>query len=538
MRSSIDWLRSKLLHAEVAKKHAARFEREAQALAKLSHPNVIQVYEVGEANGQTFIAMELVRGQTLRAWREESKEPRTWRECVNVYLQAGAGLAAAHDAGLVHRDFKPDNVIIDDKDHVRVLDFGMARRIVEPQTVHEDDRIVGLDTEGTALEASLTQSGAILGTPYYMSPEQWRGEEVGPHSDQFSFCVALHEALYGERPFGLETIYEVMGSSAKARIQPPDVKKAASPSQLRHMVLRGLAHDPRERWPSMNALLAELRGLVAPRSRRFIARGLAVGLVAMAGSGAVAYYLEVKERCTGAQAQLHGIWDDARRQQVQDAVLGTGLSYASDTWERIEPRLEDYAAVWVDKHTEVCEATSVRGEQTGEAMDLRMGCLRERKVALNAAVKVLAAADDTVVEKATSLVETLPSLDRCDDLARLQRMHQRVPPPEDPRVAQEVEALREQLASIGAEYKAGKYAYVLEHIEPVVQRAKALRYGPLLAESLVQRALAYDNRDELTEAEQDLEQAFTIAAEHGYDALATDAVSYSRLDGWCSSGAQ
>ncbi|MEM9460808.1 MAG: tetratricopeptide repeat protein [Myxococcota bacterium] len=516
----------KVLHAEVDQEHTARLRREAQALAKLSHPNVVQVYEVGEADGQTFIAMELVRGQTLRTWMEESKKPRSWQECVNVYLQAGAGLAAAHEAGLVHRDFKPDNVIIDAKGQVRVLDFGLARWAVNTYAWHEDDRPADLDAKNIALEASLTQSGTILGTPLYMPPEQWHGEDAGARSDQFSFCVALYEALYGQRPFAIETIYELMGSDswdAKARIQRPEAGKAAVPFRLRQVVLRGLAHNPEQRWPSMGALLVELRRLAVPRGFRVIARGLAVGLAAVAASMAFGYYLQVKERCTGARAHLDGVWDDSHRRRVRGAILGTELSFAPDTWERIEVRLDDYARAWEGKYTEVCEATSVRDEQTKEAMDLRMACLHDRKSALGAAVRVLVDADDTVVEKAVPLIEALPSMDRCDDLDWLQQLRQRVPPPEDPRVAHEVDVLRRQLVSIKAEREAGRYADALKHLESVVQRAKTLGYEPLLAKVLLERGRAREQGDDFIDAERDLERAFMLAADHGHDALVANA---------------
>ncbi|MEM9460221.1 MAG: serine/threonine-protein kinase [Myxococcota bacterium] len=523
----------KILHAEVDEDDTARLKREAQAMAKLSHPNVIQVHEVGETAGQTFIAMELVRGQTLRAWLTDPDQTRSWRECVDVYLQAGAGLAAAHEAGLVHRDFKPDNAIIDDKGQVRVLDFGLARRTVSTESEHEDDRPTALDADNLVLEASLTQPGTILGTPCYMPLEQWRGQDTGPHSDQFSFCVALYEAVYGERPFDGASRVALMVSMTKGAVRPVP-KGSVVPSRLRAVLLRGLASDSGQRWPSMEALLIELRRLVVPRRWWWVAVSLAAGLLAIAF--ALAYRAQVDQeaerarqaelarRCTGASAQLHGVWDDVRRQHVRDAVLGTERSYAPDTWARIRPRLEGYARTWAGKYTEVCEATSVRGEQTEEAMELRMGCLHDRKVALDATVEVLADADDTVVEKAVQIVEALPSMDRCDDLAMLQRMRQRVLPPGDPQVAREVEALREQLAGIEAERKGGRYADALERAERAAQRAETLGFEPLLAEAIFERAAGRHNTDAFVEAEEDFERVFEIAARHGNDALAARAV--------------
>ena len=524
----------KILHAEVDEGDNARLEREAQAMAKLSHPNVIQVHEVGETEGQTFIAMELVRGQTLRAWMEQPGQARPWRACVDVYLQAGAGLAAAHEAGLVHRDFKPDNAIIDDKGHVRVLDFGLARRTMSTEAEREDDRPTALDANDLALEASLTQPGTVLGTPCYMPLEQWRGLGAGPHSDQFSFCVALYEAVYGERPFEGASMVALMVSMLGGVVRPAP-KGSVVPARLRAVLLRGLAPEPGQRWPSMEALLTELRRLVMPRAWRWVAVSLAVGLSAVAG--ALVYRVQVEHEaqrarqaelarlCTGASDQLDGVWNDERRQQVRDAVLGTERSFAPDTWARIEPALDDYARTWVDEYTEACKATSVRGEQTQEAMELRMGCLQDRKVALDAAVGVLADADDTVVEKAVRLVEVLPSMDRCNDLTVLRRMRQRVPPPADPKVAREVDVLRGQLAGIQAEREAGRYADAVAHVETVLQRAETLGYGPLLAEALLVRGRARQQIEQIVEAERDFEQVFALATEHGFDALAAKAVT-------------
>ncbi len=517
----------KVLHSNPTKRQGQRLKREAQALAKLAHPNVVQVFEVGEAEDQVFVAMELVEGQTLRQWHNDRDPPRGWKECVEVYLQAGRGLAAAHAEGLVHRDFKPSNAIVDHQQRVRVVDFGLVRGVEGGRLdeSREDGPEVTLKPKDDALGSPLTRAGQVMGTLPYMPLEQLDGQLADARSDQFSFCVSLFEAVYGQRPFMGDTMAVLMASVAAGQIRPAP-RRTKVPAKLRQVLLRGLTAEPEQRWPSMDTLLAELSTLIVPRSRRWLAVGLTGGLAALGGTLALGQYAEVRDRCTGAQTELDGVWDVARSQQVQGAVLGTDLPYAADTWERIEPRLDGYAQAWTRKHTEVCEATIKRGEQTDEAMDLRMSCLRERKVALRAAVTVLADADDTVVEKAVRLVEALPSIDPCDDLHRLQQLRQRIPPPEDPQVEQQVEAVRARLAVITAERKAGRPADALEHVEPVVLRAEALEYGPALAEALLERGSARHDNDELAEAERDLERAFILAAEHGHDAVAASAVAW------------
>ncbi|MEM9457806.1 MAG: serine/threonine-protein kinase [Myxococcota bacterium] len=496
----------KVLHGNLGEEHKQRLLREAQALAKLSHPNVVQVYEVGAHEGQAYIAMELVQGQTLRDWL--SQEPRPgWRERLHVFLQAGEGLAAAHARGLVHRDFKPRNAVIEHEGRVRLLDFGLARRTDEELTATSVD----LSVEEAVLDISLTQTGAVMGTPAYMAPEQIRGQEADPRSDQFGYCVSLYEALYGERPFGGTSMAELMVSSASGQVRPVP-RGHEVPAALRSVVLRGLAPEPDDRWPSMEELLAELRKLASPRKRRgWLAVGVAGGLAAL-GLG-IAQYAAVGLRCEGAEEWLVGVWDDGRRHEVQQAILDTKLATAADTWERIEPRLDAYAEAWANKHGQVCEATSVRQEQSADVMDLRMECLRGRLVSLRESVGVLAHANETRVQRAMDLVAGLPSLSRCDDVPALRAD---VPRPEDPAVAKQIESLRGQLAQARSLYRAGEYAQSLAVAEQVVRGAELLSYPSLLAEALLSRADAHYYRDQSTEAERDYARAFAVAAEHGH----------------------
>jgi tetratricopeptide (TPR) repeat protein/tRNA A-37 threonylcarbamoyl transferase component Bud32 len=512
----------KVLHRELGEQHTQRLLREAQALAKLSHPHVVQVYEVGEANGQAFIAMELVQGRSLREWLMQDPRPG-WRECVQVYVQVGEGLAAAHAQGLVHRDFKPGNAVIDGAGRARVLDFGLARRMhdaadARPSVEARVEASVEPSVEEAALAQSLTRTGAVVGTPAYMAPEQLKGLEADARSDQFAYCVALYEALCGKRPFEGSSMAALMVSMLSGQVRPVP-RGTEVPAAVRTVLLRGLAIDPGARWPSMDALLGELRRIVSPRRRGWLALGVAGGLAAI-GLG-IAQYAEVGFRCDGASAQLEGIWDEERRQALGDAILGTQLSYATDTWVRVEQRLDEYSQGWADKHTEVCEATSVRQEQSAEVMDLRMECLRGRKVALREAVKVLVQADATRVENAVDLLASLPGLSRCDDVEALAA---ELPPPEDPDVAAQVEALRESLVQAATLREAGVHGEALTVADAVMAQAEPLAYAPFLAEALLARGGVQQRLGHYQEAEQELERAFLMAIEHGHDQVATRAV--------------
>ncbi len=500
-------------------KHTTRLLREAQALAKLSHPNVVQVYEVGEVEGQAFVAMELVEGQTLRAWMRQNPRP-SWTRCIEVFVQAGMGLASAHERGLVHRDFKPSNAIIDDKGRARVLDFGLARQVEQIERESSPSHSIRTDKmQSMRLDDSLTDTGAVLGTPAYMPPEQIEGLEVDARSDQFSFCVSLYEAVYGERPFEGSSMAALMVSMTHGDVRPAP-KGTKVPGALRKVLLRGLARSPDQRWPSMEVLLAELRRLATPRRRSWLALGVVGGLGLVGVGLGMGRYAEVMDRCTGAATQLAGVWDEARKQEVRAAILGTELPYAPDTWVHVERQLDGYREDWANKYTEVCEATSVRKEQSVEVMDLRMECLEGRRGALRATVKVLGESDAPVVQKATHVASSLPALARCDDVEALRA---EVPPPEDPQVAQEVEALRERLAEIVAMMIAGRYTPALEQLDPVVQRAEALAYLPLVVEATWRRGVLRSKKSDYAGSERDLNRAYMGALEHGHDQIALHA---------------
>ncbi len=275
----------KVLHHELDERHTMRLRREAQALAKLSHPNVVQVYEVGEVDGQTFVAMEKIEGRTLREWMCRDPRP-SWQECVEVYLQVGAGLVAAHEQGLVHRDFKPANAIVDANGRVRVLDFGLARRTEDPDADEPGQaQVLGQEEESAVLDATLTRTGAVLGTPAYMPFEQMIGGEADARSDQFSFCVSLYEAVYRERPFEGTTMPALRVSMRHGELRPAPKGTKVSP-QLRSALARGLSCEPRQRWPSMEELLAELRGMLeVPRRGPWPVLGMVGGVLGVLGLG-------------------------------------------------------------------------------------------------------------------------------------------------------------------------------------------------------------------------------------------------------------
>ncbi len=266
----------------------ARLVREAQAIAQLSHPNVVAVYDVGTtAEGEVYVAMEFVEGDTLTQWMHRWERP--WRDTLDVYREAGRGLAAAHGVGLLHRDFKPDNVLVGADTRVRVTDFGLARSLV---TGHNDEGAQTAFAGPGALRMTLTATGAVMGTPRYMAPEQLKGLDVSAAADQFSFCVALYDALYGQHPIDGDTAIKMIEENARA--QPPP-EGAGIPGWLWPILARGLDAQPAKRFPSMAALLIELTPpQPSRRRRRYIAMAAAAALVL--GGAAAATVLAPRPR--------------------------------------------------------------------------------------------------------------------------------------------------------------------------------------------------------------------------------------------------
>jgi len=484
---------------------APRLRREARALARLAHPNVVAIYDVGETDGTVYVAMELVEGRTLTAW--QSAQPRPWTEVVDAYLQAGEGLDAAHAEGLVHRDFKPDNAIIDGHARVRVLDFGLA---VAPADDEDDEPA---PEAGVSVFARLTATGTIMGTPAYMAPEQMAGEEADARSDQFSFCVALFEALHGVRPFPGRNIRDIEGAILRSELVDSE---RSVPAWLRRLVLRGLRHDPQERWPDMAALLTALRRgrRRAGRGRRWMAGG---GLLLVGAIGLATPHGLAGRRCDTVADPMQRAWNAEARHDVRAALLGSDRPYAADTWSRVQPGLDRYAREWSQQRQAVCEAG--RREAISRAVhDLRVACLDERRAELEGLVEVLRDADDAVVAQAADAVAGLGGVHRCADV----EVRRDAP-------AQPVDAARlaEVLDALGRAHAlelAGRYAEGLESAREAARLADGLGDPALVAEAGLRVGRLHERLGDYPDAEQALSRAAWLAVEVRHDEVAARAM--------------
>ncbi|HVU49299.1 MAG TPA: serine/threonine-protein kinase [Polyangia bacterium] len=501
-------------------KGASLLLREAQATAKLRHPNVVVIYDVGTVGESVFIAMELVEGETAKAWLR-SRHPG-WREVLEVFIPAGRGLAAAHAANLVHRDFKPDNVMITHDGEVRVMDFGVARQVGA-----REERPLTESLDGAApapyLEANLTRTGALVGTPAYMAPEQFLPDEaIDARTDQFNYCVALYEALYGERPFGRGDIGLLHRRAVAGEVQPPPAQSRVPP-WVRRAVLRGLRPKREERWPSMGELLSALSDDPSVRRRRWLA-GLAGGalVVATALGARMLGGARGPAQCSSGASRLAGAWEPAgasspRKEAIHRAFLASGAPFAEQAFASVSRLLDGFAARWVSGYVDACEATHVRGEQSPEVLDLRMGCLGERLGNLRALTEVLAGADAKVVENAVNAAGALPSVERCSDAAALRAV---VPPPQDPAARREVARVREDLARFVALRDAGQCEAASAKAGPLIAAADATGYDPLRAEVLVAAGILGDNCGDFALAIERLKAAYEAAYAGRDDRLA------------------
>ena len=465
----------KLLAYEAAptSKSQLRLQREAQALAKLSHPNVVAVYDVGIHEGKVFVAMELVEGQTLRQWmgRKEHRE-RSWREVVPVFVAAGRGLAAAHNQGVVHRDFKPANVMLDLHGRVRVMDFGLARAWAEDDEPDDMPRAAG----GAAI--SLTATGSIMGTPAYMSPEQYEDAHVGPASDQFSYCVTLYEALCGARPFKGRDSGSLAVAITSGEVQP---MPRAVPGWLQAVVLRGLSPRIEQRFPSMDALLEALEtgGIRRRRGLAVAATGLLTALVGGVVGVAAWQDASVQAQCVAEGAAVDELWNTEAQSRVKAAFAASGLDRHEEARSRLWPWIDRAVASWRDTRSDVCRGHRETGELDAIMYARASWCLDDRKERLASTLRSFEELD------AAGVGRTLPAIlgqtppEGCTDPTVLRNL----PDPPPPSKRESVVALRHELAELSALYAQGKVKPHVDRARALARDAEALGWPPLVAAS-------------------------------------------------------
>ncbi|PRQ03261.1 Serine/threonine-protein kinase PK-1 [Enhygromyxa salina] len=525
-----------------------RLQREAQAMARLSHPNVVSVFDVGSHRGSVWIAMEYVDGVTLRRWLNQ--ETRSWAEIVELFRQAGEGLAAAHAAGLVHRDFKPDNVLLGTDGRARVADFGLVRpsdsdegadeaaspRVRGQGQGHGPGQEQGLDSSSLGAErrdpdgdpdleetagpgtagptAALTAVGAIVGTPRYMAPEQFQREVADARSDQFSFCVALYEALYGYPPFAGTRFFELAAAVTLGELRPPP-RDSPVPAVIGRALMRGLSREPAARFEDMPSLLAALRVEASPRRWPWAVASVVVAVLAATTAAWLARgEREPSDPCAKGRAQIAQTWSSTREAELRRHFESLELGYADTSLAAVSQGVEAWSQAWAEAYTETC---STRHEQSAELYDMRMACLAQRREQADSLVDLLAEADAELVRDAPQLVSTLPELDACADVETLRAV---APPPADQAAA--VSAVREAFARLEARIGAARLAKVGTELAGLRASVERLGYEPLLAELEQLEGQFARLSDDDAGARAHLLRAHELALGLGHDRLALD----------------
>ena len=519
----------KLVHERRADaRWQARILREAKALARLSHPNVVQIYEAGEYGHKIYLAMELIRGVTLREWlrrrrveagRREGppgQAKQAYQDILRCFERAGRGLAAAHGVGLVHRDFKPDNVLVGDDGRVCVVDFGLVSGSASD---HEDEAVSGIETSVLAerlraLDPDLTVEGSIMGTVSYMSPEQLDGRPTDDLSDQYSFCVALYEALYGSRPFAGATVEE-MRSNVRSGRRAPAVENRAVSTLVRSAIERGLRVEPSARWPSLTELLNVLSHDPSRRRRRLFAAGSVVALACLAFFASQAAERHAEAQCLDLGEVVVVDWDGARP-EVEDVFLSSDSPIGADTWSRVETSLDTWSQQWSQARSGACLAVR-RGEEFGARKEL---CLDAQLVEFRGLLGALKEVDRGGIGNAVRATAKLPRVATCQSPSWLLLSAE---PAADEAKRAMVEDARVELARARGYLYTGAYPRGLELVSDVLDRDESELDDAVRAEALLLSSRFLRKSGDFERATQEAKAAFFLAGRIGHDRVATEA---------------
>lgn len=437
---------------------------EARALAKLDHPNIVKVHDAILEQDQVVVVMELLAGQTLERWQQDAA--RTCEEVIAVYAQAGDGLAAAHDLGIVHRDFKPSNAILGPDHRVRVLDFGLAHLTSPPEPPFES---------GAARPLELTATGDVVGTLGYASPEQLADATITAASDQFSFCVALHLAIEGVSPFTGSNLVERRASIARGElVRATDGRRV--PTWLRAAIARGLSTNPDARFPTMRDLVRELRRRRG--WRRWRAPVLGTATIAASVVATAMMSRPGSDACDGGRALADAVWSSTARSRVGEAILAVRTPYSTEVHGPALGLLDRHASDWRSAHQLACRAHQ-RGETSELLLDRQMTCLSRRLDGLRAAVEVLASTDVHSLPYVMNVASEVPAAEPCLDLELVQAD---VAPPDSLAMRGPISAARERIASAEAQARAGRAELALGTLGAAREIADRIPYPPLRVE--------------------------------------------------------
>ncbi|HKE18563.1 MAG TPA: serine/threonine-protein kinase, partial [Kofleriaceae bacterium] len=461
-------------------------------------------------------------GDNLAAWCRAA--PRSWREIVDAYVQAARGLAAAHRAGLVHRDFKPSNALIDGDGVVQVTDFGLVRAADQPEREPGPPAAAPAGASARpresagALQLSLTRTGAVVGTPAYMAPEQHAGEAVDARTDQWALACSLYEALHGDRPVPGDS-YEEIAAAAQSGTMRPEPSDSAVPRSIRGAIRRALSRRPADRFASMDELIAALSPPL--HARRWWIAGLA-GAAAAIIAPAIALTLFPRGgdevTCTGLDAPLAAIWNRARAGALTARFASAGTGYTVDSAHRALGGLDAYGAEWLAARRRAC--TDARdGQSSSERLDRRMRCLDRRLVEMSALIGALLQADPVAIRGAGTAIGRLNAVSDCAD------PRETVPRPSDAQARARIAAAEDDLARGWAFHALGECERALPLARGAAEVGERTGWSPLRGRALVLRGECENRQGDYQASVATLDGAATEAARAQDDALIAEALA-------------
>ncbi len=517
---AIKLLKPEVFESKSGRDAHKRLLREARAMAKISHANVVTVHDIGTVDGQVYIAMEFVEGGNLGQWLRA--KDRSWQEILGVFVQAGRGLAAAHREGLVHRDFKPDNVLVNKSDEVRVADFGLVS-ISEKrgEALASAQENVGRSMSSGDLD--LTRAGSVMGTALYMAPEQHLGDEVTPASDQFSFCVALYSAFYKRGPFPCRNYKELRKAVINGEVLSVPTSSSV-PKWLQLIILKGLSVTADDRYRSMPALLEALCSDPSIRTRRRIKLAGAGVACAAVLAGLFWSQQDRKRPCQNADASLSEVWDTSRK----SAIAGVFARDRSLEYARFEESIDRYTTDWVSVRKRVCEATHVHGEQSDALLDRRMLCLDQKLHYLQQVLAQLRSGTGVeTLDKALTIASALPPPKGCTDRPELMSRH---PLPTDEKQREKILVADRLVDEAEAHLDLGAQARAIDILEAMLKEPPD--YSPTLAKATSVLGKSKMDLGDLTGAETSLRESIEHGTRAGDDRLvASSWLALMHLDG-------
>ena len=501
----------KLMHHQ-GRTAAERIRREAQAMARLSHPNVVTVYGVHSlSETDVAISMEYVKGKSLKELMA-SNPSMEWTTVQSIFVQAANGLAAAHEAGLVHRDFKPDNLLVTDDGQAKIIDFGLVySEDASPPAESDED-----ETAEAIWSTPLTRTGARIGTPAYMAPEQFNRQPVDSRTDQFAFCLCLYEAVYGHRPFSASTVRGLKEELDSGNLVLPQ-RPQGVPRSVETLLRNGLAARPEQRLASMRDVARRLEqaGAKPPWYRGRAALAVSASIAAILLSAGL--FQRSTPSCLPEEGAFADLWSPKVRANLRQRWLSSGMPQALDTWRRVASGLTSYVSEWERKHVAACEAAQLDRAQTSHAHMLQLVCLGEQRDQFRTLVQTLSEGDTDVLSRAIDVVAGL-TLHRCENPASLLS----VPLPESGAVATTVAALRAHLNSLEIVYLSGQYESGLKTSEQRLAEAQAIGYPPVVAEARYWRGRFLSGTQDYERAVRSLGRSYESALALNHLDLAAD----------------